>query len=354
MSDLERAYSILHLPAGASIKEIIEARDDLLYLWDPHRLTERPSLRSKAAVQQQAIREAAALLLEQLSEEAGQPLSEGLASTQEATGTGSPSLYDEVFSRRRKKKISGLTVVVMAGLAISLMVAVFLALGVNQQAAEPTAPPEVSRQENPATPPLEPSSQEEKPEQPSEPPDHPAPEKKLPPPSEAAEKPAVSKSENPARPQTVSAQIPANQAQPAAPERPQGSQTNPKRPVLIRGQEPPEKSPQPTPAGAAASQSAPSESPSQVQPAPDIANKQEIFDFLLEKSRAARMLAGGSFSDLPFAGWEIRDQKGEESYVDLTVDQQGTTIHFIWGVSSSGEKVQPLSQAARDLEARVP
>jgi len=69
---------------------------------------------------------------------------------------------------------------------------------------------------------------------------------------------------------------------------------------------------------------------------------------------AARMLAGNRFQDLPFTGWEIRDQKDGENYVDLAVVQNGTTIHFIWGVNPKSQEIRPLSQAARDLEGRTP
>ena len=48
MKDIENAYRILELTVGASFKEVAEARDDLLILWNTERLAHHPRLRSRS------------------------------------------------------------------------------------------------------------------------------------------------------------------------------------------------------------------------------------------------------------------------------------------------------------------
>ena len=63
------------------------------------------------------------------------------------------------------------------------------------------------------------------------------------------------------------------------------------------------------------------------------------------------MLASGRFADLTFDGWNILEKQGDEIYLDIPIQKQGTTVHFVWGVNTVKKTARALSQAARDLEA---
>ncbi len=80
MTEIEQAYRTLDLKPGATVKEIVEARDDLLALWDPNRLKSHPRLRSKAAVKIREIHGAYQVLMQHPGQGEGAPAREASGS----------------------------------------------------------------------------------------------------------------------------------------------------------------------------------------------------------------------------------------------------------------------------------
>ncbi len=358
MTDLAHAYRILRLEPGVSLREIVEARDDLLYLWDPSRMADRPRLRSRAQKEQAEIQAAAILLLESLS--TGSRESSSSESIPPRSKPENPSLYDEFFSPERKNSWVGLAVT--AGFILVAVVALLMWLGPN---SAPAPVPEQTTSGEEESTPAEPSPTLTDPSTAS-----------------ATTKPPLERSSTTTEPtssetgQATPAARPADQT--PAPEAAPATQPAPKarsqassgsRPVLLRGAPPATSEPSPatSPAsGPGQPSSSPPPNPGQLpagsSPPPDpgqppavssipAVDLQVVFDLLLEQSRAARMLAGGRFPDLPFSGWKVLEKRDDEFYVDLAIEKDGTTVHFIWGVNSEEESARPLSQAARDLEA---
>jgi len=330
MTDLSRAYRTLQLEPGVSLRDIVEARDDLLYLWDPARMADRPRLRSRAQHKQEEIKAAATLLLESLS--AGSPELYSSKTASPASSEENPSLYDEVFSPVRTN--SWVPFAVTAGLILVAALALFM-LYSRSPASDPQVDPEAAAESGPAEPsspadPMASSTAGEPAAQPvSATTESSSPDARQPPPAKP-----------PSEPTPTPAVAPA--ARPAAPARSQASSGS--RPVLLRGTPPPPLDPP--------GETSPPPDPGQPPTAASVSGTdgQAAFDLLLEQSRAARMLAGGRFPDLPFNGWNIVEKQGDEFYIDLAIEKDGTTVHFIWGVDTEAKVARPLSQAARDLE----
>ena len=334
MTDLSRAYQILQLEPDVSIREIVEARDDLLYLWDPARMADRPRLRSRAHHKQTEIQAAANLLLENLS--AGSPELYSSEAASSGSSKAKPSLYDEVFSPGRTNSWVPLAVII--GLILVAALALFMLFNRNP-ATGPQMAPDAAEKSGPAEPsssPPDPSAFSTAGEPPAQPvaittePSSPEPQQ-----------PAAI---NPPSVPTSTPEVPLA-TRPAAPARSQASSGS--RPVLLRGTPPPPLDPPPETSPPPVSGQPPTAAPVSA------AEGQAAFDLLLEQSRAARMLAGGRFPDLPFNGWDIVEQRGDEFYIDLAIEKDGTTVHFIWSVDTEAKTARPLSQAARDLEAGI-
>ena len=172
MTDIEQAFRILDLKPGANVKEIVEARDDLLVLWDPNRLKSHPRLRSKAAVKIREIHGAYQVLMQHPGQEEARagadasaargpsPVSEaGPGPSADAPlppAGGTASLFDEVFRDRKNEKRRRLPMApILAGVVVVLSAALVLLLigggeaptepapaAVTDPAPEPPVPPE--------------------------------------------------------------------------------------------------------------------------------------------------------------------------------------------------------------------
>ena len=159
MNEIENGYRTLDLKPGASIKEIVEARDDLLVLWDPNRLRSHPRLRSRAAVKIREIHGAYQILMQHggrgegaTEREASADLSSTPAVASEAGPSadvsvqpvsGSASLFDEVFRDRKAEKRSRLPMgPILAGAVVALSAVLILLLiggGDSPQEPDPTS-----------------------------------------------------------------------------------------------------------------------------------------------------------------------------------------------------------------------
>ena len=141
MMDLEQANRILELQPGAAFRQVSEAREDLLALWNPDRLSDHPRLRAKAARKIEEINQAYEVLMEHLGQ-AGLPGTPGTARPPEPTPSGRSiegsgqgpggsrdhraSLYEEVFSRRKQENQRGIPVWPIVGGALLLVLGIVL------------------------------------------------------------------------------------------------------------------------------------------------------------------------------------------------------------------------------------
>ena len=370
MNEIENGYRTLDLKPGASIKEIVEARDDLLVLWDPNRLRSHPRLRSRAAVKIREIHGAYQILMQHggrgegaTEREASADLSSTPAVASEAGPSadvsvqpvsGSASLFDEVFRDRKAEKRSRLPMgPILAGAVVALSAVLILLLiggGDSPQEPDPTSltvpaplpptPPE------PAGPPRRircrnvrrlRSRQGRRIRLPPRPPQSPLPrpngrsirlpKHRLP----LLPNPAVASPPKPEKPK------------PARPPRPDG------RPVLVR--EPDGGKPA---AAAAPRAPEPKTSEEAAEEKRQLEEAEKAYRDLVSGSKAAQRLVEGQVPSLRFTEWSIAGRRGSELLVDLIAEQfGGNPVHFVWGVDTATGMVRALSQAARDLELAV-
>lgn len=368
MTEIEQAYQTLDLKPGASIKEIVEARDDLLVLWDPDRLKSHPRLRSKAAVKIREIHGAYQVLMQDPGQgeagpgpEAPSDLSSAPALGSEAVPAadtsvrgvgGSASLFDEVFRDRKSEKRRRLPLgPILAGAVVVLSaVLILLLIGGGDSPPEPEPAsqsiPEAAAPTPPESPgtPVDSGAETAVDSGPGKAvesgPDKAAAVSPPPPQREIATAP---KAPVPTPPEpAVSAPSQPEKPKPVRPPRPGG------RPVLVResGQaEPPAAAPTPEP---------------EPKPANEEADKKKLeeaenaYKTLVSGSKAAQRLVEGQVPSFHFTEWSIAGRRGTELLVDMIAEQfAGEPIHFIWGVDTATGKVRALSQAARDLERAV-
>lgn len=367
MTEIEQAYRTLDLKPGASIKEIVEARDDLLVLWDPDRLKSHPRLRSRATVKSREIHGAYQVLMQDPAQgeagparEAPSDLSSAPALGSEAVPAadtsvhgvgGSASLFDEVFRDRKSEKRGRLPLgPILAGAVVVLSaVLILLLIGGGDSPPEPVdtglevpAPPPIPPE--PAGPPVDSGAEPAVASGPGKAvesgPDQPAAVSPPPPQQEIATAP---KAPVPTPPEpAVSAPPQPEKPKPVRPPRPGG------RPVLVRESgeaDPPAAAPTPEP---------------EPKPANEEADKRKLeeaenaYKALVSGSKAAQRLVGGQVPSFRFTEWSIAGRRGTELLVDMIAEQfAGEPIHFIWGVDTATGKVRALSQAARDLERAV-
>ena len=372
MTKIEQAYRTLDLKPGASIKEIVEARDDLLLLWDPDRLKSHPRLRSKAQVKIREIHRAYQLLMQDPGQGEGVTETEApgnlspaaaAASATDAPGdvsvqpvSGSASLFDEVFRDRKAEKRRRLPMgPILAGAVVVLSAVVILLLigggdspqepdrtSVADPAPAPPAPPE------PDAPPVESGAQTSTASvavQDAESGASKAPAVSTPPPQRAIATPPQEPAPAPAEP-AVAPPPKAEKPKPARPPRPGD------RPVLVRepeGGEPAATAP-PAPDPKAAAKEAERKAAEKRQ----LEEAEKAYRDLVSGSKAAKRLVEGQVPSLRFTEWSIAGRRGSEILVDLVAEQfAGQPVHFVWSVDTSTGKVRALSQAARDLEQAV-
>ena len=358
MNELDQAYRTLDLSPGATLRQVVEARDELRTLWDPDRLARHPRLHAKAPGKIQEIERAYQILAAQLGRtDAVRPspatgktrLPPSTAPSETTSEKPSASLYDEVFSRGASPigKRVPMWVLVTSVTAVGLLVAYFipsspppdnrpdLSALYNAQEPLPESLPAGTPHSNPEQP---------GPEGPAEPPMA-SPAQTSPPP---APFPAAATGGSPPS-RGVSASQPAPRQVPARPPDPLPRTARTKadsdkkdvpRPVLERGPTPP--------SGEEETESAP---PQEVtKPS---AEDREAYQNLLKYSPTARRLVEGGFQTLQFVEWKVVQQTPEEIWVDLVGRASaGEAIHFIWSVSLKESTARPLSQAARNLERR--
>lgn len=331
--DVQRAYQTLGLTSGASIKEIFEAREDLLALWDPERLADHPRLRARAPEQIREINAAYNTLMERLGHvTAGRPrmTSEGASSAERPAGQGpgpqltkparlSTSLFEEVFSEPALKRSLRIPVWAIVALVMAVPLVLYLA-----QPAEESGEVQPQSEESLPAPaaPVEETLTSAKP----------SPAEEAEPESSAVAAEQKVKQESEAAPMTRTAPPTGARKKSHEP-----SATRPK-PVLVREE-------------AAPAAPAPSVAPPEKIDTPS-ATASEAYRMLLEKSGAAESLVRGEYAGYRFSEWKAIEERASDILIDLSASRagEGSPVHFVWSVNTKDGRVRPLSQAARDLE----
>ena len=355
MMDLEQATRILELRPGATFRQVSEAREDLLALWNPDRMSDRPRLRAKVARKVAEINQAYDVLMEHLGQEsvrrttapdrAPDPAPSVRAIEDSKQGPPSPehsaSLYEEVFSGRKQKKKRGIPVWPIAGGALLLVLGIVLypSSSSEEVAGEPaTAAAEELPSEPPATLPAGAAPEEE--------PDAATAEAVAAPeeaveerPPEVKEVAVAPRREPPAPTPAPSPPAPARRAP-----RPQAGQSGAsgQRPALKRQSA----TAQPTPAQPDGEKGA-----SEEQERQRAEQFERVFRDLLANSTAARKLVDEGFADLRFTQWNVVSETDSEIWIELLAQKaDGGSIHCTWAINPATGTTRALSAAARDLE----
>ena len=110
MKDIEQAYRVLDLQPGATLRQVVDARDELRTLWDPDRLAHHPGLHAKAPGKIKEIEQAYEVLVNHLgrtdfvgSLPTGARSMTVSSSGPRSTQQPSASLFEEVFSKKGNK-----------------------------------------------------------------------------------------------------------------------------------------------------------------------------------------------------------------------------------------------------------
>ena len=348
MMELEQATRILELKPGATFRQVSEAREDLLALWNPNRMSDHPRLRAKAARKIEEINQAYAVLMEHLDQSslpgtrgpdqvAGPTPSAGSIkdSRQAAPASGEhrASLYEEVFSRRKQEDQRRIPVwpIVGGGLLLVLGIVLYQSWCSEQVAVDPAA---ASTEELPTEPPG------------ALPVDDPASAsadetaEKIPDPAAAAAvaAPVEAPEKEPLAERVVAPPAPRRAVRPQA-EQPGGSG---QRPALRR---------QGTHAESTGEESEKEKKEEEEEEKRLVEQLERVFQDLLANSAAARNLVDEEFSDLRFAQWNVVDETDSEIWIELVARQpDGNSVHFTWAINPADGTTRPLSEAARNLE----
>ena len=370
MTIIEQAYRILDLKAGATIKDIVESRENLLVLWDPNRLGQYPHLKSKATLKTKEIHWAYKTLMQNrqhggTASETLQPPPTATASmthekvfrTSSASQKTSTSLFDEVFSDKESRKDRQIS----TGLTIGGLLVAFIILGVvlqiiNEEPTDPKSTAEPLAQTNslqvPST--LKSSHIEDKARIHANSENRSLGKLKFKLPTVVtSNKPTTTKPSNHTRPTSPAASIVSDNLTPRIPSKPNQKNTSKvakKRPILMR-EEPPKIAKQ------TIEQKVLDE---EIQRLEAEENKRQFeeaekaYKILLVNSEEANRVVGGELPGIRFTDWKVILVRGSEIWLDLSAEQFGDQpVHFIWNVDIKEEKVQALSQAARDLESQT-
>lgn len=87
---------------------------------------------------------------------------------------------------------------------------------------------------------------------------------------------------------------------------------------------------------------------------PKGSGNQEAYRFLVENSDTARKLFSSEFEEFEFQDWKPVKNDPPVFFIDLVAKRRsdGQELHAIWSVNVESGQITPLSQAARDLQAR--
>ncbi len=362
MMDLEQANRILELRPGATFRRVSEAREDLLALWNPNRMSDHPRLRAKAARKVEEINQAYDVLMEHLgqgrvpgtkapdrSPEPTPPAGPSEPSkAAPASGGRRASLYEEVFSRRKQEDQRRIPVWPIAGGALLLVLGIVL---YQSWSSEEVAPdPEVVSEELPSEPPVtlpgsEPAAAstdetaEKEPDSDTTEADTDTAEsaEQRPPPVKAV---AVSPRREPPTPTPVS-------SPPATPRRAPRRQVEQaagsgQRPALRRESA----TDRPT-----AAQSDGEKAGREEEERQRAEQFERVFRDLLANSTAARKLVDEEFADLRFAQWNVVSETDSEIWIELVAKKpDGDSVHCTWAINPVDGTTRALSAAARSLE----
>ncbi len=305
MPDIEDAYRTLDLDQGAGLKDVVEAREDLLVLWNPERLSSTPRLRSKAPAKIREIQAAYETLMQHL----GEPGTKGFS--EPSMVDGSTSLYDEVFSRSSKSPVPLWLIAILAVVAIAAALYLF------PTSSPPGAVGSQPVVDSPNAPSAEPATARE-------PEATPAPKEstEVPPAAESTRQPAPTPRANAASTEAPSRQGP--------------------KPLLKRRE---------IGTAQAQAQTETDRQADEAQRAAQLAMAERAYQKLVAESAAARKLAQGELLDLRVAERQVVQQTDSEVWIDLVaVRSSGQPAHYIWAVPLADAKPRPLSEAARELE----
>lgn len=351
--DLEQALRVLDLQHRATFRQVSEARDDLLALWDPEHLSHHPSLRTKSPRKLREINAAYKVVMESL-DQAGEQLGKQQGPAPSASRRLGPSprqglrasLYEEVFSRRREEKSRQIPVWQIAGVVLVVIVALVLFQWSGSHGKPPDS--EIENSEDvPGSIPLT----------------------EIPELSLAVTESAGNEKQTEKNPET--AFEPEIRAV-ALPPRPIAKATTKPPPVLPQPvKRSTTKSPPPLPAAPqwrgkksrpegslpALRREGPSFQTDAVESDPQEATKkhseqyERVFRTLLANVPAARKLVDEEFADLQFYKWNVVDETGSEIWIELVALQiGGSSVHFTWAINAENGTTRALSAAARSLE----
>ena len=343
--DLEQANLVLELKPGAGFRQVSEAREDLLALWNPNRISDHPRLRAKAARKIEEINQAYAVLMEHLGQGAVRETAapEGVPKPAPPGGPGETpraapvsgdqraSLYEEVFSNRRQRNQRRVAVWSIAGGALLLVLGLILYAWWGREEVVVSSGVAAS-EELPSVPPVAPPPGETALEETATAP--------------AVDAPAQAVEEKPPAVQEVAA-LPRPKPPPVAPHRaprppPETPGKASPRPALKRESG----NARPAAAGPAAE-----ESGSEAEQRQRAEQFERVFRDLLANSAEARKLVDGQVPDLGFAGWTVVNQTETEIWIELVAQKpDGESVHCTWAINPANGATRALSAAARSLE----
>ncbi len=356
--DLEQANRILELKPGATFRQVSEAREDLLALWNPDRLSDHPRLRAKAARKMGEINQAYEVLMEHLGQGDApgnrgfdpvpepKPSATSIADSRQAAparGDHRASLYEEVFSRRKEEEGRQIPVWPIAGGILLLVLGIFFyqSWSSEEVASDPEAgtTEELASEPNVTVPGGEPVSASKDPAE--EMPDTAA--------AEAEAVPSEAPQDKPPAERVVAAPP---KTKPPPPARAATSPPPARRPARPQADQPPANAQRPAlRRESAASESTGEETRREEEEEERAEQFEQVFRDLLANSTAARKLVDEEFADLLFARWKVVDQTDSEIWIELVAQKpDGDSVHFTWAINPADGTTRALSAAARGLE----
>jgi hypothetical protein len=341
MSDVEKAYRVLELEMGSSLREIREAHRDLSLVWDASRFDDNPQLKKKALDGLVRIDEAYQFLLAHHSG-AQTVESEQVKPTArpEKAEKGAPSLYEEIF--RGGKDASGKRFSVGGLIAALVVVVVIVGYWILPDAEDEMPRPLSAQAEGPSALDESVENTPAGPEDLSSDASGPDGEARIieatgdlnpPAPPLVDVQPRVETQSQP-QPESFSSADPVDTRVPAVEPEERAPADKPvlQREAIDSVEEPEE------PAG---------------QEVEEDEGSAQAFEILQGRSEIARQLIeGGAVSDLSYQAWETVRRNPPEFWIDVVAHRSadGGEVHLIWSVNTETGVVRALSQAARDLE----